>query len=116
MDSCDNFVASQSYAISNTMVESISYDRIALALLQMLHIWLTIYGCSYMAMLYIWLSWKPRLHNSKSHIKETVLTRILTQFIDECCDGEIHFKYLAFVIVDMVNNTSGLTCNQIEDL
>ena len=107
MDSCDNFVASQSYAISNTMVESITYDGIALALLQMLYIWLTIYGCSYMAMLYIWLSWKPRLHNSKSHIKETVLTRILTHFIDECCDGEIHFKYLAFVIVDMVNNTSG---------
>ena len=35
---------------------------------------------------------------------------------DECCDEEIHFKYLAFVIIDVVSNTSGLTRNQIETL
>ena len=37
-------------------------------------------------------------------------------FIDECCDEEIPFKYLVFVIVDKVNITSGLTRNQIEDI
>ena len=26
------------------------------------------------------------------------------------------FKYLAFAIIDVVNHTSGLTCNQTEDL
>ena len=60
---------------------------------------------------------KPRLRNYKSHIKKNVRScRIVTHFIDECSDEEIPFKNLVFVIVDVVNNTSGLTHNQIDDL
>ena len=63
------------------------------------------------------ISWKPRLRNYKKHIKKNVCCRkIATHFINECCYEEIPFKYLAFVIIDVVNNTSGLTRNQIEDL
>ena len=36
--------------------------------------------------------------------------------IDECCDEEITIKYLAFVIIDLVNNTSGLTRKPIKGL
>ena len=51
-----------------------------------------------------------------SHIKKNVRScKIATHFIDECCDEEIPFKYLAFVIIDVVNNTSGLMRNQVED-
>ena len=63
------------------------------------------------------ITWKPRLHNYKSHIKKNVCSyKIAVHFIDERCDEEITFTCLAFVIIDMVNNTSGLTRNQIEDL
>ena len=37
-------------------------------------------------------------------------------YIDECCDEEITIKYLAFVIIDLVNNTSGLTRKPIKGL
>ena len=51
-----------------------------------------------------------------SHIKKNVRScKIATHFIDECCDEEIPFKYLAFVIINVVNNTSGLMRNQVED-
>ena len=54
------------------------------------------------------ISWKQRLRNYKSQIKKNVLScKIPTNFIDECCDEEIPFKYLAFVIIDVVSNTSG---------
>ena len=36
--------------------------------------------------------------------------------MNECCGKEIPFKYLEFTIIDVVNNTSGLTRNKIEDL
>ena len=36
--------------------------------------------------------------------------------MNECCDKEIPFKYLAFIIIDVVNKTPGLTRNKIEDL
>ena len=63
------------------------------------------------------ISWKPRLCNYKSRIKKNVRScSIVTHFIDECCDKEIPFKYLVFIIIDVVNNTSGLPRNQIEDL
>ena len=63
------------------------------------------------------ISWEPRLRNYKSHIKKNVCScKIATRFVDECCDEEIPFKYLAFVVTDMVNDTSGLKPNQVEDL
>ena len=63
------------------------------------------------------ISWKPRLRNYKSHIKNNIHScKTATHFIHECYDEEILFKYLVCVIIDVVNNTSGLTCNQTEDL
>ena len=63
------------------------------------------------------ISWKPRLCSYKSHIKKRIFScRIATHFIDKCCDEQIPFKHLAFIIIDVVNNTSCLTRNQIEDL
>ena len=63
------------------------------------------------------ISWKPRLRNYKSHIKQNVRScKIATHFTNECCDEEIPFKYLAFVIIDVANNTCVLTRIQIEDL
>ena len=60
---------------------------------------------------------KPILRNYKSHVKKNACScKIATHFIDECCDKEMPFKYLAFVIIAVVNNTSGLTLNKIEDL
>ena len=108
-DSCDNFVASQSYVISNAT--GIKYyirpDS----------------TCSTPNVVYMayckkckkqgvgsTISWKPRLRNYKSHIKKNVPScKIATHFIDECCDEEIPFKYLALFIIDVANNTSGLT-------
>ena len=63
------------------------------------------------------ISWKSRLRNYKSRIKKNVRSsKIATHFIDECCVKETPFKYVAFVIIDVINNTSGLTRNQIEDI
>ena len=63
------------------------------------------------------ISWKSRLRNYKSRIKKNVRSsKIATHFIDECCVKKTPFKYLAFVIIDVINNTSGLTHNQIEDI
>ena len=115
-DSCDNFIASQSYVIFNATGRNYYIRRDS--------------TCSTPNVVYMayckkckkqgvgsTISWKPRLRNYKSHIKKNVRScKIATHFIDECCDEEIPFKYLAFVIIDVVNNTSGLTRNQIEDL
>ena len=115
-DSCDNFVASQSYVISNATGRKYYIRRDS--------------TCSTPNVVYMafckkckkqglgsTISWKPRLGNYNSHIKKNVHScKIATHFIDECCDDEIPFKYLAFVIIDVVNNTSGLTRNPIEDL
>ena len=60
---------------------------------------------------------KPILRNYKSHVKKNACScKIATHFIDECFDKEMPFKYLAFVIIGVVNNTSGLTLNKIEEL
>ena len=112
-DSCDKFVTNQSNVISNATGRKYYIRRNTI--------------CSTPNVVYCkkckkqsvgsTISWKPRLRKYKSHIKKNVRScKIATHFIDECCDEEIAFKYLAFVIIDVVNNTSGLTRNQIEDL
>ena len=89
---------------------------IALALHQMLYIWHIAKKCKKQGVGST-ISWKPRLYNYKSHTKKNIRPcKISTYFNDECCDKEIPFKYLGFVIIDVVNNTSGLTHYQIEDL
>ena len=90
--------------------ESITYVGMVLALHQMLYIWYIAKNVKSKAL-------GPQFHGNQSHmIKNVCSCRITTHFIDECCDEEIHFKYLAFVIIEKVNNTSVLTHNRIEDL
>ena len=89
--------------IFNATRKSITYVGIALALQQM-YIWHVPKKCKKQGVGST-ISWKPRLRNYKSQIKNNVCScRIVTHFIDECSDEEIPFKYLAFVIIDEVNN------------
>ena len=105
-DSCDNFVASQSHVISNATGRTYYILRDS-----------TCSKCCIYGILHIsTISWKPRLGNYKSHSKNVRSCKIAIHFIDICCDEELTFRYLAFVIIDVVNNTSGLTRNQIEDI
>ena len=115
-DSCDNFVASQWHVVFNATGREyyVRWDS----------------SCSIPNVVYMaycknckkqsvvsTISRKPRLCKYESHIKKNGRScNIVTHFICECCDEEILFKYLAFVIIDAVNTTSGLTRNQIEDL
>ena len=63
------------------------------------------------------VSLKPILHNYKSPIKKNAHScKIVKHFINECSDREMPFKYLAFVILDVVKNRSGLTRNEIENM
>ena len=63
------------------------------------------------------VSWKPRLSNYKSHIKQSVHScKIVKHFIEKCNDPIVPFKYLRFVILDVLTNTEPLSKNDIEDL
>ena len=115
-DSCDSFVPSQSYVIFNATGRNYYIRRDS--------------SCSTSNVAYMayckkckrqgigsTISWIPRIRKYKSHIKKNVRScKIATHFICECCDEQILYKYLAFVIIAAVNNTSGLKRNQIEDL
>ena len=61
--------------------------------------------------------WKPRLATYKSHIKNHHETcGIVKHFIHQCPSNENPGDNLVFVILDSLNNISGLSDNQIEDL
>ena len=61
--------------------------------------------------------WKPRLSNYKSHIKHGIDTcGIVKHFIEECVDHEDPCGNLIFFIIDGLNNTDGLSTEQIDDL
>ena len=110
-DSRDSFDASQSYVISNATGRKYYIRRDSpystSNVVYMAY-------CKKCKKVQSRISWKPRLRNYKSYIKKNVRScKIAAHFIDECCDEEIGFKYLAFVIIDVVNNTSGLTHNKI---
>ena len=63
------------------------------------------------------VSWKPRLSNYKSHIKQSVHScKIVKHFIEKCNDPIVPFKYLRFVILDVLTNTESLSKDDIEDL
>ena len=63
------------------------------------------------------MEWKPQLRNYKSHIKNKKTTcRILKHFIDDCNDPHLPFKYLSFLIIDVLNNVGDLSENDIESL
>ena len=53
--------------------------------------------------------WKPRLSNYKSHIKQSVHScKIVKHFIEKCNDPIVPFKYLRFLILDVLTNTESL--------
>ena len=59
------------------------------------------------------VDWKPRMRNYKSHINKGRKTcRIVKHFLD------VHkgFENLRFILVDCLNNTDGLSAEQIDDL
>ena len=115
-DSFDNFIANQSYVISNATGRNY-YIRRDSTLCAPNVVYIAYCKKCKNQRAGTTLSWKQRLRNYKSHIKKNVPScRIVTHFIVECCDEEISFKYLASVILDVVNNASGLTRNQIDDL
>ena len=63
------------------------------------------------------VSWKPHLSNYKSHIKQSVHScKILKHFIKKCNNPIVPFKYLRFVILDVLTNTESLSKDDIEDL
>ena len=63
------------------------------------------------------VSWKPPLSNYKSHIKQSVHScKIVKHFIEKCNDPIVPFKYLRFVILDVLTNTESLSKDDIEDL
>ena len=61
--------------------------------------------------------WKPRLSNYKSHIKKGINTcGIVKHFLEDCVDHEDPCGNLIFFIIDGLNNTDGLSMEQIDDL
>ena len=61
------------------------------------------------------ISWKPRLANYKSHIKNGVKScRIARHFIEDCPDETL--SNLKFVIVDAVNNVDLLSKCDVDRL
>ena len=63
-------------------------------------------------------SWKPRLSNYKSHIKNKISTCNIVQHFLNGCRGEEHTPYsnLFFKIVDCLNNIERLSSEEIDDL
>ena len=61
------------------------------------------------------VSWKPRLSNYKSHIKNRVETcRIVKHFLNDCVDENLNNFY--FIIVDVVNNIENLNKQELENI
>ena len=90
-ESCDNFVASQSYVISNTATRK--YYIIRESSCSAPHVVYMAYckNCKMqMQGVGSTISCKPRLRNYKNHIKKNVCScKIATHFFDECCDEEL---------------------------
>ena len=61
--------------------------------------------------------WKPRLRNYKYHIKERLNTcGIVKHFVEDCVDNEDPCGNLLFYVIDGLNNTEGLTTEEIDNL
>ena len=59
------------------------------------------------------VSWKPRLRNYKSHIKENVKScKIVRHFIEDCK----WVSNLRFIIVDVLNNVDQFLSDETDDL
>ena len=63
------------------------------------------------------IEWKPQSRNYKSYIKNKNLTcRIVKHFIGDCNDHGLPFKYLGFLIIDVLNNVDDSPENDIDRL
>ena len=63
------------------------------------------------------VSWKPRLLNYKSHIKEAIHSfKILKNFIEKSINQIVPFNYLRLVVLDVLTNTESLSKDKIGDL
>ena len=53
--------------------------------------------------------WRPHLSNYKSHIKQSFHScKIVKHFIEKCNDPIVPFKYLRFIILDVLTNIESL--------
>ena len=53
--------------------------------------------------------WRPHLSNYKSHIKQSFhFCKTVKHFIEKCNDPIVPFKYLRFIILDVLTNTESL--------
>ena len=60
--------------------------------------------------------WKERLSNYKSHVKKSIYScSIARHFIDKCYDRGNPHKYMKFIIVDCLDNTSGMEFDEREN-
>ena len=60
---------------------------------------------------------KPRLSDYKSHIKQSAQScKIVTHFIEKNNNPIVPFKYLRFIILDVLTNTESLSKDDTEDL
>ena len=63
------------------------------------------------------VSWKPRLSDYKSHIKQSVNScKRVKNYIEKCNDSVALFNYLRFVILDVLTNAESLSKDDVEDL
>ena len=61
------------------------------------------------------VSWKPRLSNYKSHIKNGIPTcRIVKHFINVCKNPTL--KNMRFILVNALNNVDNISKEEIDDL
>ena len=58
------------------------------------------------------VEWKPWLRNYKTYIKKYSTCGIVKHFIDKGNDPHVPFKYLAFLINDILNNVEHLSENE----
>ena len=61
------------------------------------------------------IKWKPQLRSYNSHIKNKNPTcSIVKHFVDDCNDPHLPFKYLGFLIIDVLNNVDDLSKNDTD--
>ena len=113
-DSCDNFVIQTSFITCNATGRKYSIRRSSSCTTKNV---VYVACCQYCGKQGVGstVSWKPRLANYKSHIKKKVSScRIASHFIEDCKSDDL--SNLKFIIVDVVNGTNELSCDEIDSL
>ena len=113
-DSCSNFVLESTFIESNATKRKFSIRKSSTCTTKNVIYVVCCQSCGKQGVGST-VSWKPRLANYKSHIKNGIKTcRIVRHFVEECVDK--NFSNLKFMIVDVVNNTDTLSKDEIENL